>query len=175
MPLLSRRQLHHGKSCPYCNRAMDRNDYHLMPTLDHHPVPRSKGGRVTIVCCLLCNNRKGDMTAVEWESYMASNPSWWLVTRRERKQKRAAARTEKWGPRVAETDAALIQGRPSRSRIAAPPLEQTRKFLRQASLRALRKDEPIPVNYTDPKAQAAFEGAYKDRKWLLRVPDETFP
>lgn len=75
------------------------------------------------------------MTAAEWAAYMAATPRWWLLTKRERKQRRAVkkevVRTEKWGPRVVETDAVIIQGRPSRNRIVAPPpLEQTRQFLR---------------------------------------------
>lgn len=114
------------------------------------------------------------MTAAEWTAYMVATPAWWLLTKRERRQRRAikkeAVRTEKWGPR--ETDAALYKGRPSRSQIAAPQLEQTRLFLRQASLRALRKDEPFPISNADPVAQAAFEGAYRNRKYMLRVAAE---
>ena len=95
----------HGHPCPFCKRPMDKDDFHLKPTRDHHPIPRSRGGVRTVVCCMLCNNRKGDMSAQEWETYMIENPQWWLVTRRERKEKRAAkreeARTEKWGPRGA--------------------------------------------------------------------------
>lgn len=102
---LRRTHLQHGKPCPYCKRPMDVEDYHLQPTRDHHPVPRSRGGSRIIICCMLCNNRKGDMTPDEWSAYMAELPEWWLLTRRERREKRAAkreeARTEKWGPRGA--------------------------------------------------------------------------
>jgi 5-methylcytosine-specific restriction endonuclease McrA len=96
----------HGHPCPYCKRAMDQADFHLRATRDHHPIPRSKGGARTIIACSLCNNRKGDMTAPEWEAYMAAHPEWWKLTNRERRTKRAqekreAERTEKWGPRGA--------------------------------------------------------------------------
>lgn len=169
--------LYHGKPCPFCKRPMDHDDRHLQPTRDHYPVPYSKGGRRVVICCYVCNNQKSDMTAAEWHAYMDATPAWWLLNKRERKQRRAAskevARTEKWGPRYVETEVELYRGRMSRNRIVAPPLEQTRQFLKQASLRALRKDEPIPITYAaDPKAQAAFEAVYKNRKYLLRVAAE---
>lgn len=101
--LLSRLLQHNGKPCPYCKRSMDADDFHLKPTRDHHPIPRSRGGTKTIICCLLCNNRKGSMTEAEWNAYVVENPGWWLITKRERKQRRAAnreaTRTQKWGPR----------------------------------------------------------------------------
>lgn len=112
----SRSFLHHGRPCPYCKRPMDQDDRHLQPTRDHHPVPRSKGGRRTIICCMVCNNRKGDMTAAEWQAYMNATPEWWKLTKRDRKRIRAEKRTERWGAR--ESDADLYRGRPSRH--AAP-------------------------------------------------------
>lgn len=50
-----------------------------------------------------------------------------------------------------------------------------RLFDREYTLRPLKKGEPIPIRYDDPYAQAAFEGAYRGREYLLRVevaPDE---
>lgn len=66
---------------------MDIGDPHLMPTRDHHPVPRSRKGTRTIICCALCNNRKGDMMPDEWNAYMLANPGWWLLTKRERQSR----------------------------------------------------------------------------------------
>lgn len=103
-------KLAHGRPCPYCARAMDRHDFDesgfpgdLQPTRDHHPVPKSKGGTRIIIVCMRCNSIKGDMTAVEWAAYMLANPGWWLMTKVDRRTRRAAAReaarTERWGPR----------------------------------------------------------------------------
>jgi hypothetical protein len=50
---------------------------------------------------------------------MAANPGWWLFTRAERKARREAARTEKWGPRKEAMK--QILGRPSR-RQGSPPV-----------------------------------------------------
>jgi hypothetical protein len=50
----------------------------LAPTRDHHPVPRSRGGTRVLICCITCNNIKGDMGAAEWLGYRAAHPEWWL-------------------------------------------------------------------------------------------------
>lgn len=83
---MSRRKFH-GKPCPYCKRQMDLNSYHLQPTNDHI-VPKSLGGRKTVICCLKCNNLKGDMLPEAWAAYMAANPDWWKYSRNERKARR---------------------------------------------------------------------------------------
>lgn len=97
------RMMFHGKPCPFCKRAMDFGDFWLIPTSDHYPVPKSKGGLKTIMCCWLCNNIKGNMTAAEWHDYMREVPEWWLLSRGDRRakrqEKRENERTEKWGPR----------------------------------------------------------------------------
>lgn len=94
-----------GGSCPYCKRAMDKKDAHLKPTKDH-TIPVSRGGKVWIWCCNLCNQYKGDMMPSEWDRYMREHPKWWLQTKgerhAERKARRARERTEKWGPRSDE-------------------------------------------------------------------------
>jgi hypothetical protein len=81
---------------------MNLHDFHLRPTWDH-VVPRSRGGRERIVCCHKCNGIKGDMMPDEWRAYMTANPSWWLLTRAERRARnrdtREGARLAKWGPR----------------------------------------------------------------------------
>lgn len=94
---------------------MNLRDFHLQPTRDH-VIPQSKGGKITTICCLKCNNIKGDMLPEQWTAYMAANPGYWLLTRAERRAlmrtSREAKRTEKWGPRKIAMD--QILGRPSR-------------------------------------------------------------
>jgi len=87
---LKRHRQHDGKPCPYCERPMSVDHVDICPTRDHHPVPRSKGGTRTLVCCRVCNMVKADRTAAEWEEFMADNPGWWLDGAR--KQRRAEAR-----------------------------------------------------------------------------------
>jgi hypothetical protein len=53
----------------------------LMPTRDHYPIPKSKGGRRTIISCYTCNHLKGDKDAAEWEAYMIENKGGWFVER----------------------------------------------------------------------------------------------
>lgn len=81
------------------------------------------------------------MMPEEWAIFMAAHPEWWLNVRG-----------------------------PGRSGVGKPPpWQETCRFLREAHLRTLKKSEPIPVAYEDPKAQAAYEAVYANRKYLLRV------
>lgn len=82
----SRSILFHGKPCPFCRRAMDHDDMALQPTRDHHPVPQSRGGRRTIICCKSCNNFKGDMSADQWYAFMIAYPGWWAMARSVRRR-----------------------------------------------------------------------------------------
>ena len=74
----------------------------LEPTREH-VMPQCRGGRTIIIACLQCNGIKADMLPDQWESYMAANPGWWLLTKAERRararQPREAARIAKCGPR----------------------------------------------------------------------------
>jgi hypothetical protein len=72
---------HDGKLCPHCQRAMAIGEeaFWLNPTRDHHPIPKSKGGHETVICCRLCNNVKGDRTVQEWQDFMMDNPNWWTI------------------------------------------------------------------------------------------------
>jgi len=81
------RDLHHGKPCPYCKRPMDRRSFHLQPTRDH-VIPRCRGGRKLIICCLKCNGIKGDMLPDVWAAYMAANPGWWKLSKAELRRRR---------------------------------------------------------------------------------------
>lgn len=69
------------RPCPYCTRLMDLERDSLMPTRDHYPIPKSRGGRRTIICCYTCNNMKGDMSAHDWAAFMAENKGGWFSHR----------------------------------------------------------------------------------------------
>ena len=66
-----------GHPCHWCDRPMDITAHRLAPTRDHYPVPRSRGGARTVICCRDCNGVKGDMGAAEWAGFRATNPRWW--------------------------------------------------------------------------------------------------
>lgn len=106
-----------GRPCPYCRRTMARDHWALRPTFDH-VVPRSRGGREKIICCLQCNAIKGDMMPDEWAAFMGKVPRWWELTARERRAlargEREQARTAKWGPRKK-------QGSPRPEPVVVPP------------------------------------------------------
>lgn len=66
---------YHCQDCPYCGKQMQvqrPNPHHhkCCPTRDHI-IPKSIGGRQTIVVCGACNNAKGDMHPVAWLRYAA--------------------------------------------------------------------------------------------------------
>lgn len=69
--------------CAYCGRKMVRNT-ETHPTRDH-VIPRSKGGRITVLCCLTCNQIKGDMMPDEWRLFRSENPEWWRLSHATRK------------------------------------------------------------------------------------------
>lgn len=75
--------------CTYCNREMIRRraafgklHIGLAKTKDH-VFPYSRGGRKTVPACYACNHAKGDMSPDIWELFMADNPSWWLLEKKE--------------------------------------------------------------------------------------------
>lgn len=71
--------LHHDQPCRYCTRIMDiYSPDDLAPTRDHYPIPKSRGGARTVICCTACNRVKEDMSADEWAFYMSEHPQWWL-------------------------------------------------------------------------------------------------
>jgi hypothetical protein len=136
--------------CTYCRRTLTpRADGGPLAHTRDHVVPRSKGGAKTVPACYVCNNIKGDMMPDEWIAYMAANPKWW----------EKVFRTKKLNPAPEP-----------RNRIKAPPLEQTRAFLRAVSKhRPLKDGEAIPVVFEDTRTQKAFEKMYEGREYLLRV------
>jgi hypothetical protein len=132
-------------------------DHPLRATRDHH-VPKSKNNgnpNKLIPACFQCNQIKADRFPEQWERYMLRNPRWW--------EKPA------WNEEHRATAAKL----PPPEKPKPPPYWQTMRFLKNAQWakwRPLGKDEPFPIEYDDPVKQAAWESIYKDRKWLLRVP-----
>lgn len=64
---------------------MSEDDFDLRPTRDHWPIPKSKGGTQTVICCGQCNALKSNMTRQEWDAFMTANPRWWLHNRKERR------------------------------------------------------------------------------------------
>lgn len=94
------RNRYHGRKCAYCPRLMSKVDYRLHPTRDHI-MPKSRGGRATVVCCFTCNGIKGDMLPDVWAAYMDANPGWWKLSPHElRVQRRRAASLERRTLRV---------------------------------------------------------------------------
>jgi hypothetical protein len=112
---MARLYIHDGKPCPYCRRAMNSKSFHLQPTRDH-VIPRCRGGREIIICCLKCNGLKADMGEQEWFAYMRANPGWWLLTRAERKRRRRAAAPNGKGNMVRAR-----QGSPPVPPVVVPP------------------------------------------------------
>lgn len=44
-----------------------------------HIIPKSQGGRTTVLCCRACNGIKSNMLPAEWASYRENNPGWWVL------------------------------------------------------------------------------------------------
>lgn len=198
MPDDSASDIFEPMKCHYCKREMHTRQLSfdgLRKTRDHH-VPVSRGGsnaKENIrMACIRCNGLKGNMMPAEWEQYMRDNPLWWAPQVNIKCQvnvpvaklattaalKAMTAQENEWRLRIyleretpehlSEADSKYLRtygkkrfkewaarGRPT------PPYD----------LRPLRADEPLPIEYPDdPMKQAAFEAAYKDRRWLLRVP-----
>lgn len=106
------RDTHHGKPCKYCQRPMDRVDVRLHATRDHI-IPRCRGGskKGIVICCATCNGIKADMTPDEWQAYMIATPSWWLLSRAQRRtlnRKRRGLAPRNRGRRMIVVPANLI-------------------------------------------------------------------
>jgi hypothetical protein len=82
----------HGEYCTYCRREMVA--YSLTHPTRDHVVPRSKGGKRTVLACATCNHMKGDMMPNEWQEFMSRFPFWWTMNRAE-----IRGRAEKMGTR----------------------------------------------------------------------------
>ena len=164
--LMPKLYVHSGRECPYCRRPMDLQVPGLEPTRDHHPIPRSRGGTKTIICCYTCNNIKGDMSAPDWDAFMQSNPEWWAMAKSVRRKRVRGVRVI----RQPENPSAPLAAAFANARRLAD-LGFVRKVAREFEKQYV---EPLslPVEYDDPEAQQAFEGAYKDRLSLLRIDTE---
>jgi hypothetical protein len=83
--------------CTYCDREMIRRrvafgkvHIGLAKTKDH-VFPYSRGGRKTVPACYACNHAKSDMPPEIWELFMADNPSWWLLEKKDLRKARKKA------------------------------------------------------------------------------------
>lgn len=83
--------------CTYCDREMIRRraafgkvHIGLAKTKDH-VFPQSRGGRKTVPACYACNHAKSDMPPEIWELFMADNPSWWTLEKKELRKARKKA------------------------------------------------------------------------------------
>lgn len=114
------RDIHHGKTCPYCRRTMDRGSVRLHPTRDH-VIPRCRGGTEKIICCLTCNGLKADMLPEEWSAYMMANPGWWLLSRAERRARRRATLRQYDHPDKRGNIIRRRQGSPPMPPVIVPP------------------------------------------------------
>lgn len=154
-------------NCAYCKREMTARSLlqfgrltGLERTRDHY-IPLSRGGTNAKdnirQACYRCNSIKGNMMPDEWTAFMAANPCWWA------KQ----ANVKRLGNLPLAKLAPMAD---MRSMTAEENARRIKAYLEtNPQLRPLRNDEPIPLRYDDPKAQAAYEAVYQNRKWLLRV------
>lgn len=83
--------------CTYCDREMIRRraafgkvHIGLAKTKDH-VFPQSRGGRKTVPACYACNHAKSDMPPAIWELFMADNPSWWTLEKKDLRKARKKA------------------------------------------------------------------------------------
>lgn len=161
---------HRDLKCEYCKRTLVKTGdpaNQLYATRDHY-IPKSKnraGPHKLVWACRLCNEMKADKLPAQWERFMLRNPRWWehpFVTGKPR------AKPEPVAPLpLLHTRYILEYGKKAyKSWVAKgcpPPL---------FTLRPLRNDEPIPIEFEDPVKQAAFEAHYAGRRSMLRVPIE---
>lgn len=169
----ARRQLFemHGGVCTYCRRQTEMpsalpNRHHDLTATVEHIVPISLGGGVrgenTTLACWFCNNLKGSMSPQQWAEFMMMNPKWW------ERAKRVSASNRRFARRadlpIEETKMILREGKKAWKRW----VDQGRQP--SVEMRPLRPDEPLPIEYDDPKSQAAFEAHARKNRHNLRVP-----
>lgn len=160
----------HGLPCEYCKREM-RGDVpaaHPLRATKDHTIPKSKrngkgGPHLIVMACYTCNQTKGDRFPEQWERFMQRNPRWWEFF--EDRPTRPATKPSKAVPLPIEHSKYILEHGKRKYKLWV-----TDGCPVKVEMRPLRGDEPIPLRYDDPVAQAAFEGAYQNRKWLLRVP-----
>lgn len=147
-----------GQCCAYCGRTLlaTTNLTELGATRDH-VIPRSRGrapmGEPTVWSCRLCNQLKDDMLPEDWRDFMQCYPRWWEHP------------DFKWRSKVSGVP---LRGE-LRARINAVPFEVSKRILDEGRIAKRAIPLAIPIEYPDPKAQAAFEAVYGDRRHMLRV------
>lgn len=151
-----------GETCTYCKRMLLSVTHRsqLGATRDH-VIPKSKGGKSTVWACNHCNQLKKDMEPDDWAAFMESYPEWWKNPLFEHigapRERRPAQPPPPPAPPIPYSDSIYI-------------LKHGKKAWKEKMAReaAEQRPEAVPVEYADPKAQAAFEGAYANRLHLLR-------
>ncbi len=158
----------HGEKCTYCKRTLESvTSFSRVAATKDHVVPKSKGGRTTVWACRQCNALKKDMDPDDWQAFMESYPEWWKnslfagVGKKHRQETFYAPGTAKAIP---HEDSMYI-------------LKHGKKAWREKKLQEARAAMPaaIPLEYDDPKKQAAFEAVYDHRLHMLRVQPTTDP
>jgi hypothetical protein len=82
MPKMPQKMTAVQRPCPYCGRKMERGHPKLAPSRDHL-VPKSRDGRIIVICCVQCNGIKADLTPGEWHAFIVANPGWWKLSKAE--------------------------------------------------------------------------------------------
>jgi hypothetical protein len=114
---------------------------------------------------------KADIMPDAWEQFMRDNPCWWWTDPKTHKLPMASPIVRsshpfnfaKKAPKPPPLAAAEENGRRIKAYMERTP-----------ALRPLRKDEPPPKEFDDPRQQAAFELYARKYYYLLRVPTEEF-
>ena len=71
--------------CHYCERVLEpKTSKGFLAETRDHVVPACLGGTVTVKCCWLDNQLKGDLTPERWAAFMAAYPGWWKSFRTNR-------------------------------------------------------------------------------------------
>jgi len=158
----------HGAPCEYCKREMRCDvapDHPLRATKDHY-IPKSRrletDENIIVMACFTCNNLKGDRFPEQWDRFMARNPRWWEP--RESRSKPAPVAATPPLP-MAHSMYILKHGKKAYKQWVADGCQTP------VRMRPLRPDEPLPIEYEDPKSQAAFEACYRTNRHNLRVPE----
>lgn len=76
-----------GPKCHWCRRRLTASSRQedTSASWDHHPIPKSKGGKKRVRSCRKCNNMKDDMSAEEWVAFRREFPDWWERSPRDRR------------------------------------------------------------------------------------------
>ncbi|MBR0875017.1 HNH endonuclease [Bradyrhizobium tropiciagri] len=165
----------HGGICAYCRRktempSMLPGKHHDLIATVEHIIPLCRGGpmkgdNVTLACAA-CNSLKADKSPHQWAEFMMDNPQWWLKSKLCRVRVTMPVKAAVLP--IDHSRYILAHGKKAYKRWiekgCPPPIEATRP---------LHRDEPVPIEFTDPGQQAAFETYASKYRHVLRVPAYT--